>query len=1031
MGTSAESQALARAARRAARGIAFAALALGAGMFLSWLAARAGGFPALAGVGWSFSLYAATLFLGGAALLRHPRGGTVEAVVLTGAVVAALLNVAGELTDWRDLLRQTWAVTADTAPFIALGYLFAVVGIVLLGIEGRWRWRWSEWPAALALLFGLSGLLQQIVDPRMADGAHRLPMLAGLVLLAAAVLLVETRQGYFSLIARAGVGGIVARRFLPFALGLPLTVAVFRWYGEYLGLYGSWFGIVASAALVVVVVVFTLFSTGWQLQRFEDRRRLANARWRLEQEQFRSAFESSAIGMALVAPGGGILRSNAALRQMLGFSDSELRARKIHDITHPDDLEPDLAYMRQVLDGTLPAFQMEKRYIHRDGHVVWAQLTATLLRDEAGRPRHFVSQVQDISQRRETQARLAAAYDDLSRTTGLLEATIDSTTDLISALDHNFTYLAINRACADEIEAVYGFRPTVGTSLVAPLADRPAEQAAVAALWGRALAGERFTFEGAFGDPAHARRTYELTLAPMRDARGSIVGASLVGRDVSTRKRDEERLRRSEAQFRTLLDSAPDAALAVDARGFIRLVNGQAEALFGQSRDALLGQPIGPMIPDAGLVALLARLRAEPGVLRLGHDAPFHVQPIRGEAIPVEVSLTGIDLQGEWLALATVRNLSERAQMLAALRESEERLGIALRAANMGIWNLVPGENILTWDAFMGPLFGLPLGQAPLGAEAFWDLIHEDDKARVQETVVTALLCRAEYYDEYRVVWPDGEVRWVATRGRVHRDANDVPVRMAGACWDITDRKRDETRLRELAEDLGQINADLEQFAYAASHDLQEPLRAVAGCVQILERRYGDTLGEDGREVIGHAVDGARRMQTLIEDLLAYSRVGTRQKRFDAFPLGAALDEALMNLHVAIEETKAEVAHEELPDVVADRGQLRQLFQNLVGNAIKFRGPDAPRVTVDCAREPGAWRIRVRDNGIGIAPEYAERVFQVFQRLHTRREYSGTGIGLAICKRIVERHGGRIWVEAAAGGGTAFYFTIPDRSPSP
>ncbi|MGG1948526.1 PAS domain S-box protein [Trinickia sp. NRRL B-1857] len=243
---------------------------------------------------------------------------------------------------------------------------------------------------------------------------------------------------------------------------------------------------------------------------------------------------------------------------------------------------------------------------------------------------------------------------------------------------------------------------------------------------------------------------------------------------------------------------------------------------------------------------------------------------------------------------------------------------------------------------------------------------------------------------------------------------------------DITERKRAERQLRQRTEELARSNRDLEQFAYVASHDLQEPLRAVAGPLQLLQRRYEGKLDERADEFIGHAVDGATRMQTLIDDLLSYSRVGRLEDPKQSVEVAHALELALKNLAVVIQETQAQITHDALPTVQGIPTQLALLFQNLVGNGIKFRKKDGP-VQIHVAAEPAgeAWQISVADNGIGIAEQYFERIFVIFQRLHTRREYPGTGLGLALCKRIVEHHGGRIWLESTPGEGTTFFFTLP------
>jgi light-regulated signal transduction histidine kinase (bacteriophytochrome) len=257
----------------------------------------------------------------------------------------------------------------------------------------------------------------------------------------------------------------------------------------------------------------------------------------------------------------------------------------------------------------------------------------------------------------------------------------------------------------------------------------------------------------------------------------------------------------------------------------------------------------------------------------------------------------------------------------------------------------------------------------------------------------------------------------------VHDEAGE-PLYWLGIQMDITERKLAEERQAELVEELRRSNAELEQFAYVASHDLQEPLRMVASYTQLLGRRYKGRLDDDADEFIDYAVDGANRMQTLINDLLTYSRVGTRGRELVPTDTHAAFEAACANLRTAIEESGATVTSEELPVVMGDHTQLVQLFQNLLANAIKFRSEEPVEVHVGAERREGEWLLWVADNGIGIDEHYAERIFRIFQRLHGKGEYSGTGIGLAVCKKIVERHGGRIWVESSPGRGATFYFTL-------
>ena len=240
-----------------------------------------------------------------------------------------------------------------------------------------------------------------------------------------------------------------------------------------------------------------------------------------------------------------------------------------------------------------------------------------------------------------------------------------------------------------------------------------------------------------------------------------------------------------------------------------------------------------------------------------------------------------------------------------------------------------------------------------------------------------------------------------------------------------TKRRQAERELQETAAKLARSNADLEQFAYVASHDLKEPLRAISGSIQILQERYKDKLERGADEVIKHTVDGATRMQTLIDDLLTYSRLTTREAPLEATDCSQIVQEVLANLKSAIDESKAIITYDALPVVKADSTQLLQVFQNLIGNAIKYRSQRTPRIHIGVEDKGNEWLLAISDNGIGIAPQYADRIFRIFQRLHTRKEYSGTGIGLAVCKKIVERHGGRIWLESELEEGSTFLFTLP------
>jgi len=297
-----------------------------------------------------------------------------------------------------------------------------------------------------------------------------------------------------------------------------------------------------------------------------------------------------------------------------------------------------------------------------------------------------------------------------------------------------------------------------------------------------------------------------------------------------------------------------------------------------------------------------------------------------------------------------------------------------------------------------------------------------EDRDAVRENAIKMLKGGCSLGYEFRVVNKQAKIKWVME--------TVVPVyyrrkrATLGSLIDVTERKQMEERLQQMTAEMQRSNTELEQFAYVISHDLQEPLRMVSSYTQLLAKRYGKKLDNDADEFIGYAVDGAKRMQTLLHDLLEYSRVGTRGKPFGLVNCEHVVEQAMANLKIAIEECSASVSYDTLPTVMGDEGQLVRLFQNLIGNAIKFRREETPQVYISALRRNNIITFTVKDNGIGIDPQHSQSIFEIFRRLHTREEYPGTGMGLAICKKIVERHGGHISVQSQPGQGSTFYFSV-------
>jgi len=386
-----------------------------------------------------------------------------------------------------------------------------------------------------------------------------------------------------------------------------------------------------------------------------------------------------------------------------------------------------------------------------------------------------------------------------------------------------------------------------------------------------------------------------------------------------------------------------------------------------------------------------------------------------------------VDAAGEVVAFAGfVQDITERKLAECALRDSEQLLSQSQSVAHLGHYVLDARTGVWTSSAALDEIFGIDCDYVR-SIEGWLAIVHPDERDDMGAYVAGHVLADREPFDrEYRISRiSDSAERWVRGLGVLEFDEAGDVARMFGVIQDITESKHVERALQARTDELERSNTELQRFAYVASHDLREPLRMVTSYTQLLKKRYGGQLDSDADDFIGFAVDGAARMEALIQELLSYSRVGSQGRAFDEADLGLVLDGFLKGLEVAIAESGAEVTHDPMPVVDCDASQIGQVFQNLVANAIRFRGEEPLRIHVGAELDGGEWVISVADNGIGIEAEYFERIFVIFQRLQPRDLYEGSGMGLAICKRIVERHHGRIWVESALGEGSTFYFTIP------
>ena len=537
----------------------------------------------------------------------------------------------------------------------------------------------------------------------------------------------------------------------------------------------------------------------------------------LGEEIYRAMFENAGVGITRVDLKGALVDANQTFCNMVGYTRDKLLGRPLSEITHAEDYGEGADYRNQLTRGAMKSATGEKRFVHKDGSVIWVQRTMSIVTDDAGKPQYVISVVENISKRKQVERR--------------------------QMVEHAVTLLLADaHSIAEAIPRVIQIMSeTLGYAYGARWVLDPAD---------RVL---RCTESWCAAEPAV-----------------------------------EEFCRKSTSSVET-------------------------------------------------------ETPGKPGGLN---------RAVWSTAAPV------------WIADVAQETALKR-------RESAQQAGLR--------------------SAFAFPI---PVGGKFYGVMEFFG----------------------------REVRPRDERILEIARTVGHQIGQFIARKQAEAALQEANEQ-----LTVKAQQLSRSNAELEQFAYVASHDLQEPLRMIASYTQLILRRYGDRFDGDAREFMDFIVDGATRMKQLIEDLLAYSRVGTHGKAFRPTDSGAAVQKALANLRVAIESSTGTVTHDPLPTINADEFQLVQLFQNLIGNALKFKGAETPRVHISVNEQADTWTFGVKDNGIGIDGEYFDRIFMVFQRLHSRTDYPGTGIGLAICKKVVDRHGGRLWIESGVGSGSTFWFTVPKK----
>ena len=476
-------------------------------------------------------------------------------------------------------------------------------------------------------------------------------------------------------------------------------------------------------------------------------------------------------------------------------------------------------------------------------------------------------------------------------------------------------------------------------------------------------------------------------------------------------------------KYTSLFDFSPAGYIVITREGKISQLNFMGANMLGMERSYLINSKFNQFLTNE------TRNVFDSFLLKVFENkgrASCEVNLSGKDNLPIYINLEGFVKEDDTELLAIMFDITARKRMEQDLKASREKMNLALENGNIGVWEWNIKSDIMVWDERMESIFDIEPGTFGQTYKAFEDCIKEEDLSHFRKEISRALKLNTPFETVFRTKPVNGDLKYISTKALMNKDNYGKPISLSGVCFDVTPMKKGtEKVLIKLNEDLLRSNKDLEQFAYVASHDLQEPLRMVSSYTQMLAKRYEDKLDPDAQEYIKFAVEGSKRMYDLINGLLAYSKVQVKGKEFSTVNMNKVLEKVTDNLSLKIKEKNAIVKIKRLPVLFADESQMVQLMQNLITNALKFC-TEAPVINISGKLEDNKYIFSVKDNGMGIEAQYFERIFQIFQRLVRHEEYEGTGIGLAICKRIVERHNGSIWVESEAGKGSVFYFMIPE-----
>ncbi len=737
-------------------------------------------------------------------------------------------------------------------------------------------------------------------------------------------------------------------------------------------------------------------------------------RKQIEQE-LNQVFDYSQDIICIADFNGYFKKINPVSSNILGYSEVELLSKPYFDFIHPDDVNVTAKEVEKLRNGKA-MYYFENRFISKSGKIIWFAWTNTSSPEE----KLIFAVAKDITEKKN----LEVLLNKSNRLAAIGSWEIDVLNDTVYWSDITKEIREVDPDFIPDLSTGIDFfkegesRETISKSVK--------ECIEKGTPWDEEL--QIITHKG--------NLKWVRTIGEADMLNGKCIRVYGSFQDIDTRKKSEIELAESENRFRTILEAEPECIKLLGPDNELLMMNQAGLAMIeADTEEQVVNKSIlGVLLPEhrSAFSDLTKEVfKGESGKL------VFEIKGFKGTRRWLETHAVPMrNDQGDIISLLGItRDITDRKEAEENIRQSNERFEKVTQATNDAIWDWdIVNDNFYRGNGF-NTLFGYEINKN-IQASDFWqENFYSEDLPMIKESLQKVIEDpnATHWQQEYRVVKNTGETATVIDRGIIIRSNTGKAIRMVGAMTDITHRKEYEESLKLLNEklelhtkELAISNKELEQFAYVASHDLQEPLRMVTSFLTQLEKKYGDTIDDKGKQYIYFAVDGAKRMRQIILDLLEFSRIGKQKYQFELVNINELISDVLLLLAKRIEETNAIIEFDNLPLIKSHKTPLSQVFQNLISNALKYRHKDkAPIIKISCIEIPGYWMFSIKDNGIGINEQYFEKIFIIFQRLHNKDEYTGTGIGLSIVKKIINNLEGKIWVESEEGKGTVFYFTIP------